>query len=82
VKKAARDKTAIRVAYKEAEKAGELADPVSLTPVIDYLNASAPDAETAPVLNAIRKHVVKLGIADEKAASWCRPSPRRRRTPA
>jgi hypothetical protein len=66
VKKAGRDKAEIRVAYKNAEKAGELAAPVSLDPVIDYLNASAPDAETAPVLNAIRKHVVKLGIADEQ----------------
>lgn len=66
VKKAARDKAEIRVAYKNAEKAGELASPVSLDGVIDYLNASAPDAETAPVLNAIRKHAVKLGVAAEK----------------
>lgn len=66
VKKAARDKAEIRVAYRNAEKAGELAAPVALDPVIEYLNASAPDAETAPILNAIRKHVVKLGIADEK----------------
>lgn len=76
VQKAARDKTQIRVAYKEAEKAGEMADPVSLSPVIDYLNASAPDAETAPVLNAIRKHVVKLGIADEQGGQLVPAQPK------
>lgn len=76
VKKAAQDKTAIRVAYKDAEKAGELADPVSLTPVIDYLNASAPDAETAPILNAIRKHVVKLGIADDQGGQLVPAQPK------
>lgn len=66
IEKAKADKARINVAYKEAEKAGEMAEPVSLTPVIDYLNAAAPDAETAPVLNAIRKHAVKLGIAEER----------------
>jgi hypothetical protein len=74
--KAARDKTQIRVAYKDAEKAGEMADPVSLAPVIDYLNESAPDAETAPVLNAIRKHVVKLGIADEQGGQLVPTQPK------
>lgn len=76
VQKAARDKTQIRVAYKEAEKAGEMADPVSLSPVIDYLNASAPDAETAPVLNAIRKHAIKLGIADEQGGQLVPAQPK------
>lgn len=76
VKKAAQDKTAIRVAYKDAEKAGELADPVSLSPVIDYLNASAPDAETAPILNAIRKHVVRLGIADDQGGQLVPAQPK------
>jgi hypothetical protein len=61
-----RDKTQIRVAYKEAEKAGEMAAPVSLNGVVDYLNANAPDAATAPVLTAVRKWAVKLGIAEER----------------
>jgi len=65
VTKAAADKAQIRSAYKAAEKAGELADPVSLAPLVEYLNASAPDAATAPILNAIRQHVVKLGIAED-----------------
>ncbi|MGE5623006.1 MAG: hypothetical protein ACM3WS_07625, partial [Bacillota bacterium] len=65
VEKAKRDKAKIRVAYKNAEKAGELAAPVSLDNVIDYLNSSVPDAETAPLLKAARGHAISLGIAED-----------------
>ena len=62
-KSAARDKTEIRAAYKAAEKAGELSAPVELRTLVDYLNESAPDAATAPLLITARQWAVKLGIA-------------------
>lgn len=65
-KSAARDKAEIRSAYKEAEKAGELSAPVQLRTLVDYLNDSAPDAATAPILNAARSWAVKLGIARDE----------------
>jgi hypothetical protein len=66
VEQLAKDKAQIRVAYKAADKAGELTAPVSLSNVVDYLNTNAPDAVTAPLLDAARKWVVKLGIAKEQ----------------
>lgn len=59
----ARDKAAIRVAYKNAEKAGEGEAPVTLSSVVDHLNESAPDAATAPLLNVARSRAIQLGIA-------------------
>lgn len=59
----ARDKNAIRVAYKNAEKAGEGEAPVTLGSVVDHLNESAPDAATAPILNVARQRAIQLGIA-------------------
>jgi len=67
VKKADRDKSAIRVAYKEADKAGELADPVQLDSLVEHLNDSAPDVATAPLLDVARKRALQLGIATEGA---------------
>lgn len=63
VKKAARDKAEIRTAYKAAEKAGELEQPVELNGLIDHLNDSAPDAVTAPILTVARNRAIQLGIA-------------------
>lgn len=65
-KSAARDKAEYRAAYKEAEKAGELSAPVDLRTLVDYLNESAPDAATAPLLTAARAQAIKLGIAREE----------------
>lgn len=62
---AARDKTRIRAAYKEAEKAGEGEAPVTLANLVDHLNESAPDAATAPLLDVARARAIKLGIAAE-----------------
>lgn len=69
VEKAKQDKAAIRVAYKNAEKAGELSGPVSLDNVVDYLNQSAPDASTAPILNSARQWAIKLGIAKDEGGN-------------
>lgn len=65
--KAARDKAEIRVAYKEAEKAGELQAPVSAKNVVDALNASQSAESTAPVLTAAKKELIRLGGAVEDA---------------
>lgn len=66
IEQIAKDKAQIKIAYKNADKAGELSAPVSLSNVIDYLNANAPDAVTAPLLDAARKWVIKLGVAKEE----------------
>ncbi len=63
--KAARDKAEIRVAYKNAEKAGEMEAPVQLDDLVAHLNESAPDAATAPVLNVARQRALQLGLATE-----------------
>lgn len=65
--KAARDKAEIRVAYKEAEKAGEMSAPVSTQQVVDALNSSQSAESTAPVLTAAKKELIRLGGAVEDA---------------
>jgi hypothetical protein len=67
--KAVRDKTAIRVAYKEAEKAGELQAPVSSAQITDLLNNSVSAEATAPVLKAARAELIRLGGAVEENAT-------------
>lgn len=63
--KASRDKAEIRIAYKNAEKAGEMEAPVQLDDLVAHLNESAPDAATAPVLNVARQRALQLGLATE-----------------
>lgn len=63
----AKDKLKVRVAYKAAEKAGEMEDPVTLTAFVDHLNDNAPDAAVAPLLDAARKRALQLGVATEGA---------------
>lgn len=61
--RAARDKAEIRSAYKAAEKAGELRDPVAVDPVINLINQSAPAEALAPIVNGAKKEAVRLGLA-------------------
>ena len=63
--KAARDKVEIRTAYKEADKAGETAQPVSTQSIVDALNESVSAESTAPVLGAAKKELIRLGGAEE-----------------
>lgn len=65
VSRAARDKAAVRVAYKEAEKAGEMASPVKVDGIAQALDASRSAESTAPVLVAARREIVRLGGAIE-----------------
>ncbi|KQP36145.1 hypothetical protein ASF44_16385 [Pseudorhodoferax sp. Leaf274] len=66
VEQVKRDKAQMRVAYKNAEKAGEMRAPVSLVSMVDYLNEAAPEAATAPLLTTARNLAVRLGIAEEQ----------------
>jgi hypothetical protein len=65
--RAARDKTKIRTLYKEAEKAGELEQPVTLDSVVQHINDNWPDVATAPLLKTAKDWAIKLGIATEDA---------------
>lgn len=64
-KQADADKVRIRTAYKAAERAGAMEEPVTLSSVVQHLNESAPDAATAPLLDVARRRALRLGIATE-----------------
>lgn len=61
-KRAIADKAKIRVAYKEAEKAGETNEPVSLSPLADYLNENRAEAGLAPIMQAVAKQLEVQGV--------------------
>lgn len=61
--RAARDKTKIKTLYKEAEKAGEMQEPVSMKNVADFLNESSSSESTAPILSVAKKELARLGGA-------------------
>lgn len=61
-KRAAADKARIRVAYKEAEKAGETSDPVDLSGVAQYLNDNRAEAGLAPIMQAVSKQLEVQGV--------------------
>lgn len=75
VNKSRRDKAEINVAYRAAEKAGEMEDPIELRGVVEHLNDSAPDAATAPLLNVARQRAIQLGIAAEGEGGQLVPAP-------
>lgn len=59
-KSAARDKTEIRAAYEAARKAGDMADPVETTGIVQFLQDAAPAESLAPVLGAVRAEMARL----------------------
>ncbi len=61
----ATDKKKIRNLYQKAEEGGEMEDPVTLSDFVNHLNESAPEAEVANVLRAVRGKAIKLGAATE-----------------
>ena len=63
------DKTEIRVAYNRAERAGEMESPVSMAPLVQHLNESAPEATTAPLIKTARDLAVHLGLAVDDAGT-------------
>lgn len=60
---AARAKTEIRVAYKNAEKAGETLAPINTNPVATVLNESSSAEALAPILGGVKREIVRLGGA-------------------
>jgi hypothetical protein len=73
--RAARDKVKIRTLYKEAEKAGELEQPVQLGQVVQHLVDNTPEAEVANVLKAVKAKALQLGVAVEDANGALVPQP-------
>jgi gas vesicle protein len=61
--RAARDKTKIRTLYKKAENAGQMADPVDLAPLADYLNANRAGRRQTPILATIAEELKVQGVA-------------------
>jgi hypothetical protein len=58
--RAARDKTKIRALYKEADKSGEMAEKVDLSPVAQVLKDSESAKSTAPILGAVEAELNRL----------------------
>lgn len=75
VKQAAKDKAEINVAYKAAEKAGEMEQPVALQAAVKHLNDVAPESGTAPLIDVARRVAIKLGVAAEDGSGNLVPQP-------
>lgn len=67
-KRIERDKAEIRVAYKEAEKAGEMAGDVELTGVSDYLNKNRSGRSSAPIMKALEDEAFVQEVAEGSLA--------------
>jgi hypothetical protein len=61
---AAKAKAKYRALYQEADKAGELEEPVSLQPLADYLNANRAGRSSAPILGTIADELKVQGVGD------------------
>lgn len=59
----AKSKTKVRLAYADADRAGELETGVNLNSVIKYINENFPEADLAPVLSAAKKKAIAVGAA-------------------
>lgn len=73
--RAAKDKVKIRTLYKEAEKAGEMEAPVTLSNLARHLTESAPEAEVANVLKAVKAKAEQLGAVVEGPNGEMVPQP-------
>lgn len=58
----------IQAAYQKARDAGELAQPVDTSPVVEVLNASSSAEGNAPVLVSARQQLIRLGGATRDEA--------------
>lgn len=63
VNKAKTSKAKVRAAYKDAEKAGEMEQPIEVPTLVAHLNDAVPEIATAPVLDTAIKKALQLGIA-------------------
>lgn len=64
VKDAARAKAEYRIKYQQADKAGEMAEPVNLQPLADYLNANRAGRTSAPIMSTIADELKVQGVGD------------------
>lgn len=64
VKDAAKAKAEYRVKYQQAEKAGQMAEPVNLQPLADYLNANRAGRTSAPIMGTIADELKVQGVGD------------------
>lgn len=67
VNKSKNAKAKIRQAYKDAEQAGELEQPIEVPALAAHLNDAIPEIATAPVLDTAIKKAVQLGLVDQAA---------------
>lgn len=63
VNKAKASKAKVRTAYKDAEKSGEMEQPIEVPTLVAHLNDAVPEIATAPVLDTAIKKALQLGIA-------------------
>lgn len=63
VNKAKASKAKVRTAYKDAEKTGEMEQPIEVPTLVAHLNDAVPEIATAPVLDTAIKKALQLGIA-------------------
>lgn len=61
---AAKAKAKYRALYQQADKAGQLEEPVNLQPLADYLNANRAGRTSAPILGTIAEELKVQGIGD------------------
>lgn len=61
---AANSKKKIRALYKEAEKAGETEEPVTLDQLINHINENEPEAAIAKILDVAKQKAIKVGAAE------------------
>lgn len=64
--RAARDKTKIRTLYKEAEKAGEMADPVDVQPLARYLNENRAERVENGIMSKVQRQIDALEVGTGK----------------
>jgi len=60
--RAAADKNRIRQAYKDADKAGEMASPVNMSPLAEYLNENRAGRTSAPIMKTIADELDVQGV--------------------
>lgn len=61
---AAKAKAKYRALYQQADKAGEMNEPVNLQPLADYLNANRAGRSSAPILGTIADELKVQGVGD------------------
>lgn len=64
--RAARDKVKIRTLYKEAEKAGEMADPVDVQPLARYLNENRAERVENGIMGKVQRQIDALEVGAGK----------------